>query len=213
MAKKKEIKDRQIQVVNINLLRPYTNNPRNNQKSIKYLEKTIQEYGFTTPITTDENFVIVTGHSRYFAAKNIGLSEVPIIVLDDLSDAEIKQYRIADNKVQEHTSFNFEGFEDMMRNLTKEDDLFGDVFSEFVVQEPEEVYEEEKEDFEPEEDYDEEDEEDYDEDEEDEDEEDEEEEKDCICPYCLHTFDLHEAEGIEPDEDDNEEPEEVDLPV
>lgn len=205
MAKKKEIKDRQIQVVSINLLRPYTNNPRNNQKSIRYLEKTIQEYGFTTPITTDEDFVIVTGHSRYFAAKNIGLSEVPIIVLDDLSDAEIKQYRIADNKVQEHTSFNFEGFEGMMQDLTKEDDLFGDVFSEFVVSEPEENYdEEEEEDFDPDEGF-EEPEEDY--------YEDEGEEKDCICPYCLHTFDLHEAEGVEPDEDDNEEPEEVDLPV
>ena len=193
----KNIKKRDIQIVSIGMVKPYTNNPRENTKSIRHLEKAIKEYGFTTPITVDEDYVIVTGHSRYFAAKNLGLTEIPIIVLDDLSEAQIKQYRIADNKVQEHTSFNFDGHENFMQELTKDDELFGDVFSDFRIEDEEEDQEEEDDwNYDTETD----DEEEYDEDEE---EDTDEEYKDCICPYCLHEFDLDEA--LEDEEDASDE--------
>ena len=172
-----------IEQVSINLLKPYINNPRNNARAIKYLEKAIPEYGFTVPITVDEDYVIVTGHSRYLAAKNLGKAEVPIVVLSHLSDAKIKQFRIADNKVHEHTNFEFSAKDiERLSTLSEDDDFFKDVFSEFV--DFDEGYDPDDEDEPEDEDYD-----DPDED----DEEDNDDEKDCICPYCLHEFYLDES--------------------
>lgn len=172
-----------IQQIPLSHLKPYINNPRENSKSIKHLEKSIKEYGFTVPITVDEDYVIVTGHSRYFAAKNIGLEEVPVIILEDLSDSQVKQYRIADNAVQEHSTFDFSGAEIRMKDLAADDDFFADVFSQFAPEsevfdqaDAEGPYEDEEGD-----------------EEEDQDGDDVSDEKECICPYCLHEFNLDEA--------------------
>ena len=68
----------------------------------------IQEFGFKVPIIIDENNVIVAGHTRYRASQKLGLEEVPCIVSDDLTEAQVKAFRIADNKVSEFATWDEE---------------------------------------------------------------------------------------------------------
>ena len=94
--------------MNIELLIPYENNPRNNDKAVEAVAKSIKEFGFKVPIIIDKNNVIVAGHTRLKAAKKLGLKDVPVIVADDLTDDQIKAFRLADNKVGEIATWNDE---------------------------------------------------------------------------------------------------------
>lgn len=85
---------------------PYENNPRNNDEAVDYVAKSIEKFGFKVPIILDKNNVIVTGHTRLKAAKKLGLKEVPTIMADDLTDEQIKAFRLADNKVSEYATWN-----------------------------------------------------------------------------------------------------------
>ena len=85
---------------------PYEKNPRKNEEAVEYVANSIKEFGFKVPIVIDKNNVIVTGHTRYKAAKKLGLTEVPIIIADDLSEEQIKAFRLADNKVSEKSKWN-----------------------------------------------------------------------------------------------------------
>lgn len=78
---------------------PYENNPRKNDEAVDKVALSISAFGFKVPIVIDKNNVIVTGHTRYKAAKKLGLSVVPCIKADDLTDEQIKAFRLADNKV------------------------------------------------------------------------------------------------------------------
>lgn len=80
---------------------PYEKNPRKNDDAVKYVAESIKQFGFKVPIVIDKNNVIVAGHTRYKASKKLGLKEVPCIVADDLTEEQIKAYRLADNKVAE----------------------------------------------------------------------------------------------------------------
>jgi len=80
---------------------PYVNNPRNNTNAIDAVASSIQEFGFKVPCVIDRNNIVVTGHTRLLAAKKLGIKKVPVIVADDLTDAQIKAFRLADNKVSE----------------------------------------------------------------------------------------------------------------
>ncbi|SQG92607.1 adenine methyltransferase [Streptococcus dysgalactiae subsp. equisimilis] len=80
---------------------PYKNNPRNNDEAVGPVAESIKEFGFKVPIVVDKNGEIVNGHTRYKAAKKLGLETVPVIVADDLSEEQIKAFRLADNKVGE----------------------------------------------------------------------------------------------------------------
>lgn len=82
-------------------LSPYENNPRNNDNAVDAVAASIKEFGFKVPIVIDSSGVIVAGHTRFKAAKRLGLANVPCIVADDLSPAQIKAFRLADNKVSE----------------------------------------------------------------------------------------------------------------
>ena len=87
---------------NIDDLIPYVNNPKqHSEEQIKKIASSIIEFGFKVPIIIDRNNVIIAGHGRYEAAKKIGLKEVPVIIADDLTPAQVKAFRIADNKVTE----------------------------------------------------------------------------------------------------------------
>ena len=88
--------------IDIDKLIPYVNNPRNNQDAVDKVASSIKEFGFKVPIVIDKNNVVVTGHTRLLTSKKIGLKEVPCIIADDLTDAQIKAFRIADNKVSEY---------------------------------------------------------------------------------------------------------------
>lgn len=87
---------------------PYENNPRKNDEAVEYVAKSIKEFGFKVPIIIDKNNVIVTGHTRLKAAMQLGMKEVPVIMADDLTEDQIKAFRLADNKVSEFAGWDFD---------------------------------------------------------------------------------------------------------
>lgn len=92
-----------MQIVELKLseIIPYEKNPRNNDKAIEPVAKSIEEFGFKVPIVIDSENVIVCGHTRYKAAQKLKLEKVPCIKADDLSEEQIKAFRLADNKTAE----------------------------------------------------------------------------------------------------------------
>ena len=82
-------------------IKPYENNPRKNEDAVEYVANSIKEFGFQQPIVLDKDGVIVVGHTRYSAAKELGLTEVPVVIADDLTEDKAKAYRLADNKTGE----------------------------------------------------------------------------------------------------------------
>ena len=85
----------------IGQIKPYDRNPRNNDAAVEPVAASIREFGFKQPIVVDAKNVIICGHTRYRAAKRLGLETVPVLVADDLSPAQVKAYRLADNKTGE----------------------------------------------------------------------------------------------------------------
>lgn len=85
---------------------PYEKNPRNNEQAVDKVANSIREFGFKVPIVVDKYNVVVCGHTRLKAAKKLGLTEVPCVYADDLTEQQIKAYRIADNKVSELASWD-----------------------------------------------------------------------------------------------------------
>lgn len=92
-----------MEIVNIAVdkLVPYENNPRNNTEAIQYVANSIKEFGFKVPLVIDSDNVVICGHTRLLAAKQLGLKDVPCVVADDLTEEQIKAFRLADNKVGE----------------------------------------------------------------------------------------------------------------
>ena len=95
------MKELEIKYVDIDSVKPYEKNPRKNDDAVPMVEESIRQYGFRVPLVIDKNNVIVAGHTRYRAAQNLGMKSVPCVIADDLSDEQIKAYRIADNKVSD----------------------------------------------------------------------------------------------------------------
>lgn len=98
-------------------LKAYGNNPRNNQEAIKAVAASIKQFGFKIPCVIDNNNVIVCGHTRILAAKELGLDVVPCIVADDLNEEQIKAFRLADNKVSEQALWDFEKLDNELSNI------------------------------------------------------------------------------------------------
>ena len=118
----------QIENIPISEITPYQNNPRKNDKAVDIVSKSIKEFGFRNPIILDKNNVIVAGHTRLKAAQKLGLIEVPVIWADDLTDEQIKAFRIMDNKTQDYVNWDFEKLEleiDELKNLNFDIDLTG----------------------------------------------------------------------------------------
>ena len=91
----------QIIYKRLNEIIPYEKNPRKNDDAVQYVAESVKEFGFKVPIVIDKDNIIVAGHTRYKAAKKLNLTEVPCIVADDLTEDQIKAFRLADNKVSE----------------------------------------------------------------------------------------------------------------
>lgn len=108
---------------NINELKLYKNNPRNNNNSIKEVAKSIKEFGFKIPILIDENNVIICGHTRLEASKELGLEKVPCIVAADLNEEQIRAFRIADNKVAEYSRWDYEKLKDELKKMDNKFDF------------------------------------------------------------------------------------------
>lgn len=96
---------RSIVMLPVSEVRPYEKNPRKNAEAVKYVRASIEKFGFKQPIVIDSNRVIISGHTRLEAAKSLGMDEVPCIVADDLTEAQAKALRLADNKVAEFSEW------------------------------------------------------------------------------------------------------------
>ena len=114
-----------IQELNIEQIKPYDNNPRKNLNYDK-VAKSIKEYGFQQPIVVDKNMSIIVGHTRYEAAKRLDLKTVPVVIAD-LDPLKAKAYRIADNRLNEDSKWDFsllnKEFTDLMDNHFDLDNL------------------------------------------------------------------------------------------
>jgi len=98
-------------------LRPYKNNPRINDAAVEAVAASIREFGFKVPIVIDRNAEIVCGHTRLKAALQLHMSEVPCIVADDLSDEQIRAFRLADNKTAELADWDFDLLNDEIQDI------------------------------------------------------------------------------------------------
>lgn len=139
----------QIEYIKLEQIKPYERNPRKNDEAVKYVKQSIKEFGFKVPIVLDKDNVIVAGHTRYKASKELGLKEVPCIHADDLNGEQIKAFRLADNKVSE-----FAEWDDSLLNLeldSLEMDMtdFGFLDSVFEEEQKEIIEDEVSEDVEP----------------------------------------------------------------
>ena len=102
---------------NIKDLKPYSKNARKNDKAVKYVAKSIENFGFKVPVIIDKDGVIVCGHTRYKASKKLGYNEIPCIIADDLTEEQIKAFRLADNKVSEKADWDFDLLSDEIDDI------------------------------------------------------------------------------------------------
>ena len=107
----------EIENIPITELVPYEKNPRKNDKAVDVVAKSIKEFGFKVPIILDKNNEIIAGHTRLKAAAKLGLSEVPIIRADELSEAQVKAFRIMDNKSSEKSEWDWDLLIDEFKDL------------------------------------------------------------------------------------------------
>jgi len=111
-----------IEIVDINTIKPYENNPRKLKDSaIEKVAKSIKEFGFRQPIVVDKEKIIVVGHTRYRASKKLGLTNVPITIADNLTPEQINAYRIADNRTNEEAEWDIELLKTELKDLQLKD--------------------------------------------------------------------------------------------
>nr|DAT94204.1 MAG TPA: ParB protein [Caudoviricetes sp.] len=126
---------------NINDIKPYENNPRKNDVAVKPVANSIREFGFKVPIVIDKDGIIIAGHTRYRAAKELKLTKVPCIIADDLSDQQVKAFRLADNKVSEFAEWDQDAlFEELQGILAVDMSEFGFLDEEEELSEPDDTY-------------------------------------------------------------------------
>ena len=97
-----------IELVQIDKVIPYANNPRKNENAVAKVAASMKEFGFRQPIVVDSNYMIIAGHTRLLAARQIGLTQVPVHVAEELTSSQIKAYRIADNRVSQEAIWDDE---------------------------------------------------------------------------------------------------------
>jgi DNA modification methylase len=111
-----------IEIVDINTIKPYENNPRKLKDSaIEKVAKSIKEFGFRQPIVVDKEKIIVVGHTRYRASKKLGLTNLPITIADNLTPEQINAYRIADNRTNEEAEWDIELLKIELKDLQLKD--------------------------------------------------------------------------------------------
>lgn len=134
----------EIKNIDLDQIKPYEKNPRKNDASVKYVKNSIEQFGFKVPIILDKENIIVCGHTRYKAAQELKFKTVPCIYADDLTDEQIKAFRLADNKVGEFSEWDFEALSGELKGITELDmSAFG------FMAEAAELEEVKEDDFEP----------------------------------------------------------------
>ena len=120
---------------------PYENNPRKNDEAVDAVAASISEFGWKVPVVIDTDNVVVAGHTRLKAAKKLGIEDIPCIVADDLSEEQIKAFRLADNKVGEIAEWDFSQLEDELSKIDMDMSVFG--FGDIEIDEDVEIVEDE----------------------------------------------------------------------
>ena len=110
-----------IEIVDIDEVQPYFNNPRNNEDAIEKVARSIGEFGWQQPIVVDIDGVIAVGHTRYEAAKRLGLKRVPVHIAKDLTPEQIQAYRLADNKTAEFSTWDFGKLQEELDGISSVD--------------------------------------------------------------------------------------------
>lgn len=98
-------------------IKPYPNNPRKNDDAVTATANSIKEFGWQQPIIVDKDNIIIAGHTRYKAAKQLNMDQVPVVVAKNLSKEQVKAYRLADNKTGEIADWDSEFLEDELANI------------------------------------------------------------------------------------------------
>lgn len=98
----------QISEIELSNIIPYARNPRKNDAAVDKVAASLREFGWKQPIVVDGENTIIAGHTRYLAAKKLGMKSVPILIATDLSPQQIKAYRIADNRVAQEAQWDFD---------------------------------------------------------------------------------------------------------
>lgn len=96
---------------------PYDNNPRNNDDAVDSVAESIRQFGFKVPMILDKDNVIIAGHTRLKAAQKLGLETVPVIYADDLTEEQVKAFRLADNKTGELAEWDFALLESELKEI------------------------------------------------------------------------------------------------
>ena len=126
-------------------LTPYENNPRENEGAVEAVAASLQEFGWKQPVVIDKAGVIIAGHTRIKAAEKLGLETAPCIIADDLTEEQVRAYRLADNKTAELSGWNFELLDEELAEINEINmSAFG-----FDLTEPESIDEIEEDDFDP----------------------------------------------------------------
>jgi DNA modification methylase len=112
-----------IQTIEISKIQPYDRNPRRNDNAVETVVRSIREFGFQQPIVVDKNMTIVVGHTRYRAAKSLGMKQVPVVIADTLNDDQIRAYRIMDNRSNQNAEWDNELLTSEFKELEKSIDL------------------------------------------------------------------------------------------
>ena len=107
-----------VQSMSITGIKPYPKNPRDNDAGVDAVANSIKEFGWQQPIVVDKDNVIIVGHTRYKAAKKLGMDKVPVVVADGLSPEQVKAYRLADNKTGELTDWDMSLLDDELGDIT-----------------------------------------------------------------------------------------------
>ncbi|MBP3573251.1 MAG: ParB N-terminal domain-containing protein [Prevotella sp.] len=131
------VKPLKIRELDINELVEYEDNPRENAQAVEPVAESIKQFGFKVPIVIDKDNVIITGHTRLRAAKMLGMERVPTIQADDLTEDQVKAFRLADNKTAELADWDMTKlanelsviFDIDMTALGFEDNEFSDVYA------------------------------------------------------------------------------------
>lgn len=104
---------------------PYENNPRKNDGAVDAVAASIKEFGWKVPVIIDKDNVVVAGHTRLKAAKQLGIEDIPCIVADDLTDDQIKAFRLADNKVSEFSTWDYDKLREEIADIDLDMGQFG----------------------------------------------------------------------------------------
>ena len=122
----------EVIMLDVKDVKPYEKNARKNDEAVRYVAESIKQFGFRQPIIVDKDHVIICGHTRAKAAKKLGLKKVPCIVAADLTEEQVKAYRLADNKVAEKAEWDFELLDAEIESLPEFD--FEDFGFEFDIE-------------------------------------------------------------------------------